>query len=113
MRREVGTHYTVAHTPAGHSVSLGETVEQNTALLYSVDRHDGVMFTLEDKTAIDLVAQHHDVAIANRAGDAVDVVLRQYAAGRVLRRIHDDQLRAVVDQPFEFADVEPEIHFLA
>ncbi len=37
----------------------------------------------------------------------------QHAAGRVLRRIQDDELRAVVNQPGEFADVEPEIHLLA
>ena len=37
----------------------------------------------------------------------------QHAAGRVLRRIQDDELRAVVNQPGEFVDVEPEIHLLA
>ncbi len=113
MRRQVGTHYAVAHSPAGHGVSLGKTVEQNAALLHAVHRHDGMMLTLEDQAAVDLVAQYHNVAIADRARDAVDIILRQHAAGRVLRRIQDDELRAVVDQPAEFADVEPEIHLLA
>ena len=75
VRREIGAHHAVTHPPASHGVGLGETVEQNAALLHSVDRHDGVMFTFENEAAIDLVGQHHDVAIADRARDAVDVVL--------------------------------------
>ena len=71
-----------------------------------------MVLTLENEAAVDLVAQHHDVAIADRARDTVDVILSQHAAGRVLWRIQDDQLRALVDQPSQFVDVEPEIHLL-
>src|SRR6266496_4500809 len=71
------------------------------------------MFALEDETAVDLVAQHHDVAVADRARDAIDVFLLQYATGRVLRRIQNDQLCPVVDQPRELIHVEPEIQLLA
>ena len=98
MRRQIGAHHAVAHAPTGHGVGLGETVEQNAALLHAVDRHDGMMLAFEDEAAVDLVGQHHDVAIADRARDALDVVLLQHAAGRILRRIQDDELRAVVDQ---------------
>src|SRR6266853_3001265 len=72
-----------------------------------------MMFALKDEAAVDLVAQHHDVAVTDGARDAVNVVLRQHAASRILRRIYYDQLRPIVDQPSEFADVESEIHFLA
>ena len=82
VRREIGAHHAVTHPPAGHGVGLGETIEQNAALLHAVDRHDGVMLTFEDEAAVDLVGQHHDVAIADRARDAVDVLLLQHAAGR-------------------------------
>ena len=74
VRREVGAHHAVAHPPAGHGVGLGETVEQDATLLHSVDRHDGVVLPLEDKAAVDLVGQHHDVAVADRARDALQVL---------------------------------------
>ena len=72
-----------------------------------------MMLTFEDETAVNLVGENHDVAIADRARDAVDVDLRQHATGRILWRIHDDQLRAIVDQPGELVYVESEIHFFA
>src|SRR5207244_13569443 len=72
-----------------------------------------MMFTLEDEATVNLVGQHHDVAITDCTCDGVDIVLCQYAAGRILRRIQNDQLGAVVDQPGEFVDIEPEIQFLA
>ena len=75
VRCQIGAHDAIAHTPAGHRVSLGKTVEQNTALLHAVHRHDGVMFTLKDEAAVNLVAQDHNVAVADRARDAVDVLL--------------------------------------
>ena len=71
------------------------------------------MLSLEYQAAIDFVTQHHDIAIADRAGDPVDVDLGQHATGRVLRRIQNDQLGAVVNQTAELFDVETEIHFLA
>src|SRR5439155_3174108 len=74
--RQVVAHHAVAHTPTGHGVGLGKAVEQNRALLHSVDRHDGVILTFNDETAVDLVAQHHDVAVANGARDLLQVLLR-------------------------------------
>src|SRR5437667_7419414 len=113
MLRQIGAHHAIAHSPAGHGISFGKAIEQNAAIFHAVDRHDGVMLAFEDEAAVDLVAQHHDVAIADRVRDAVNVVLRKHAAGRVMRRIHNDQLRAIVDQSGEFADIEAEIHLLA
>ena len=71
------------------------------------------MLTFEDEPAVNLIAQHHDVAIADRARDAVDVLLRQDAAGGVLRRIQYDELCAIIDQSAELADIDPEIHLFA
>src|SRR6266508_674036 len=85
MRREIGAHHAVAHAPTGHGISLGETVEQNAALLHPIDRHDGMMLTLENQSAVDLVAQYHDVAIADGARDTVDVFFFQHTAGGILR----------------------------
>src|SRR5581483_7864654 len=84
MRRKIGAHHAVAHAPTGHGISLGEAVEQNSAFLHPVDRHDGMMFALEDQPAVYLVAQYHEVAIADGARDTVDVFFFQHAAGGVL-----------------------------
>ena len=113
MRRQIGAHHTVAHAPTGHGVSLRKTVEQNRALLHSVDRHDGVVFAVENQAAINLVAQHRNVAIANRPRDGINVFFLEYAASRVLRRIQNDQFRPIIDQSGEFIDVEPEIQLLS
>ena len=43
------------------------------------------MFPFENEPAIDLVAQHHDVASADGARDAVDVFFLQHTARGVLR----------------------------
>ena len=113
MGRRVGPHHAVTHPPTGHGVGLGKTIEQNATLLHTVERHDRMMLTFENQAAVDLIGQHHDVAIADRARDRLDVFFFQHAAGRVLRRIQDDQLGAIVDQPGEFIDIETEIHLLA
>src|SRR6266508_1381198 len=65
--------------------TAGETFEQNAALLHPIDRHDGMMLTLENQSAVDLVAQYHDVAIADGARDTVDVFFFQHTAGGILR----------------------------
>ena len=72
-----------------------------------------MMFAFENKAAIDFVAQHHGVAIADRARDRLDIRLLQHTACRVLRRIQNDELGAIVDQTGELIDVEPEIQFVA
>src|SRR5207247_10310705 len=93
--------------------SLRETVEQNSAVLHSSDRHDGMMLTFENQTAVDLVAQHHDIAIADRLSDPIDIDLLQHATSWVLRRIQNDQFRSIIDQSDEFVDIELEIQLLS
>ena len=44
-----------------------------------------MMLTFKNQAAVDLVAQHHDIAIADRLGDPLDIDLFQHATGRVLR----------------------------
>ena len=69
------------------------------------------MLALKDELAIDLIAQHHDVAIADCARDRGDVLLGQHAACRVLWRIQNKELCAIVDRNGELIDVEPEFSF--
>ena len=44
-----------------------------------------MMLALEDEAAINLITQHHDLAIADRARDAINVVLLQHSTGGILR----------------------------
>ena len=90
MRREIGAHHAVTHTPTSHRIRLRKSIQQNRPLLHSIDRHDGMMFALENKPAVNLIAQHHDVSIADRARDTFDVDLSEHAAGRILWRIQND-----------------------
>ena len=71
------------------------------------------MFTFENQAAVNFVAQHHDIATADRAGDVDNVLFLQDAAGRILRRIQNDELGPVIDQPGELVHVEPKIQLLA
>src|SRR6266478_6752956 len=71
------------------------------------------MFPLENQATVNLVSQNHEVAIADRTRDFLNVILREDAAGGILRRIQNDQLGAVIDQRAQFVDVEAEIQFLA
>ena len=72
-----------------------------------------MMFAFENEPAVNLVAHDHHIAIADRGRDLLDVLLRQHATSRVLRRIQDDQLRPIVDQARQLIHIEPKIHFLA
>ena len=71
------------------------------------------MFAFENEAAINLVAQYHDVAIADGARDRLDILLLQHATGRVLRRVQNDELCAIVNETGQLIDVQPEIQFLA
>src|SRR3954470_1954055 len=71
------------------------------------------MFALEDQPTVDLVGEHHDVAIADSARNLAHVLLGHHAARGILRRVQDDESRTVVDERRELADVEAEIHLFA
>ena len=67
------------------------------------------MLAFENEAAVDLVRQDHDVTVANDVSNCPDVLLTKHPAGRVLRRVNDDELGSVADQRREFIDIQPEI----
>ena len=113
MRGQVGAHHPVAQPPAGHGVGLGEAVEQDGAVLEAVDGHDGLVFALEDQPAIDLVGEHHEVALADGLGDVAQITPGQHPAGGIMGRVQDDELGAVGDERGQFVHVQAEVHLLA
>src|ERR1019366_4690372 len=114
VRGQIGPHYAVAHAPSGHGVGFGETVEQEGPLLEAGYAHDGEMLVaVVDEAAVDFVRKNHDVAVADGVGNGENVFLGKHAAGRVLRRVQDDQPGAVVDQRGEFLDIKTKIALLA
>ena len=71
---KIGTHDAVSHAPPGHGVGLGESVEQDRTLLHSGNGHNGEMLrAIEQQPAVDFIREHHDVAIADGAGDTLDI----------------------------------------
>ncbi len=111
---QIGPHHAVTHAPSGHGIGLGEAVEQDGPLLEAGHAHDGEMFVaVVDEAAVDFVRKNQDVAVADGVGNREDVFLGEHAAGRVLRRVQDDQPGAVGDQRGEFFDVEAKIALLA
>ena len=85
MGGQVRAHHAVTHTPTGHGIGLGETVQEDGAIFEARHRHDRVVLAIENQAAVDLVGEHHDVAIADGVGDVVNVALAEYAAGGILR----------------------------
>ena len=71
------------------------------------------MLALEYQAAVNLVRKHHDVAIADDLGNIADVLLAQHSAGRILRRIQNDEPGAIADQRRQFVHIEAEIFLLA
>ncbi len=71
------------------------------------------MVPFEDQVIVDLVAQHHDVAIADGLLQIAHVRGRHHRAGGIVRRIDDDQARAAGDETAQFAHVGPELALLA
>src|SRR5947209_2016981 len=71
------------------------------------------MLALEDEAAIDLVGEHHDVAVTDGARDLAYILFGHHAAGGILRRVQDDDASAVIDLRRELAHVEAEFHLFA
>src|ERR1700687_3990337 len=113
VRGQGGTHYAVAHAPSGHGVGFREAVEDDGPLLEAGDAHDGEVLAFVDKAAVDFVRKNHDVAVADGIGYFENVLFGEHAAGRVVRRVQDDQLGTVGDQRGQFFDIDGKVALLA
>ena len=72
-----------------------------------------VLPAVEQQPAVDLVGQDHHVAVADGSRDLLDVAALENSARGILRRIQNDELRAVVDERRQFVYVEREVALLA
>ena len=93
--------------------ALREAVEDDRALHHVRHARDRDVLALEDAAAVDLVGHDDDVVLAGDVGDGRDVLARQHAAGRVVRRVEDDQLGLGRDERAQLVDVESEVVLLA
>ena len=71
------------------------------------------MLALVEDPAVDLVGQDHEVVLAGDVGDLLEVLARRDAAGRVGRRVDDDELGPRRDQRRQLVRVEAEVVLLA
>ena len=67
------------------------------------------MFAFKNQAAVNLVGEHHDVAIADGGGDVANILRFQHASGGIMRRVQDHEPGAVGDQVRQLVGIEPEI----
>src|SRR6266704_2348372 len=85
-----------ADSPSGRAVRLGEAVDRDRPLRHVADRRERhVARAVEDDVLVDLVRHRDDVVIGAQVRDRPELVAGEHLARRVVRRVHDEDLRAV------------------
>src|SRR5438876_1936556 len=105
-------HDPVAEPPAGHRERLREPVEEDRVLAHPGQAQERHELALVEELAVDLVGEHRDPERARDLRHPLDLRPREDAAGRVLRRVDDDQLRLPADPLLEEPEVEAEPRLL-
>ena len=78
-------HGPESEAPAAHRPRLAHPVEQDGALRHAVDAVDRHVLAVIGEPSVDLVAQHHQVALDGQLRDALAIVAGEHPAGRVGR----------------------------
>lgn len=80
-----GSH-NIAKTQTGHSVSLGEAVEHDGAVLKLLKGGEhGVLFASIGQVGIKLVADDNQIVVGCPVADSLDLLLADNSAGRIVR----------------------------
>ena len=104
----------VADAPAGHRPGLRRAVADDRALEHVGSRGERIEAAVVHEPRIDLVGEHPHLRMAREDfGDGVEVGAVEDAAGRILRRVEDQQPRLRRDLRFELGGVEREVARLA
>ena len=103
---DLGASDREAEPPAAHAVRLAEGVGGDALLDHAGLAQERVVPAPPDHVAIRLVAEDGDVLAADEVGDALQVVLRRHAAGRVVRRVEEDRprRRVVLEELLDVGD---------
>ena len=67
------------------------------------------MLAIKDQPAIDLIRKHQNIAVANSFRDVMNLPPVQNAAGRILRRIQNNQLGLIGNQRRQLVHIQAEI----
>ena len=112
---ELARPYRIAEPPAGHGVGLRPAIEQNKPIAdRRILQQADVGLAVVEHVVVDLVRHDGDVGMAFEPSDElVDLGLRRHAAGRVGRRIDNQEPRLRRDQAQRFLGGEGEIVLLA
>ena len=100
----------VADAPAGHRPGFGGTVGNDRALSHARQRGQRYELAVVEQPRVDLVGEHPELLVhAQDIGDRLEIAALQAAAGRVVRRVQDQQPRLLRDLGFELVRIESEV----
>ncbi len=103
-----------ADAPAGHGPGLGGAVGNDAALVHPRQRRNRCKLALVQQARIDFVGKNPDLGMAaQHLGDVLQILLRQDAAGRVMRGIEDQQFGLRRYPGLELGRVKGEVARLA
>src|SRR5258708_29332707 len=73
LQRQITAHHAVSKTPSGHGVGLGKPIQHDGAVFPAVDGHEGEVAAFKNQAAVNLVGEHHDVAVTDGSGQVENV----------------------------------------
>ena len=104
---ERGRRNRPADTPAGDAVGLRQAVDRHRAIGHPINRRDrNVPVTVVGNVLVDLIRDRSRVPFAAERADRFELLSGEHLAGRVVRRIDDDGLRAGVERRGQLVGIE-------
>ena len=94
-----------ADLPAGEAERLAGRADRERALGHAGERAQRSVLAVEHEVLVDLVGDRDEVVLDAHACDRLELVGGEHLAGGVVRRVEEEQPRAVVDERRERVDV--------
>src|SRR6185312_7816126 len=92
--------------PTGDTVRLGCPADRDGSVPHPLEPGErNVASAVIDDVLVDLVGHCDRVPFSTECRDVLELFLREYLPGRIVRRVDDDRLRSVVERGFELGGV--------
>ena len=87
----------VAEAPASHGKTFRKTIDDDRALGHSGKKPDGLVIVVKKNARIDFVGKNPQVVLYRESSDAFECVIVEDRAGRIVRRIENEDAGLVGD----------------